>query len=250
MKIDLNCDLGESFGAYSFGADEEIVKYISSANIACGFHAADPSVMERTVKLCKQHGVSVGAHPGFNDLAGFGRRDMAVTPEDLKALVLYQIGALNAFCRAQDIKLKHVKPHGALYNMAAKDANLAGAVCQAVKEFDAGLILLAPFNSQMAVKAKQFGLTVRVEAFSDRGYNDDGSLVKRGEKNSMITDANQAALRVVRMVKDGKVFAVSGKDIEIKADSFCVHGDGANAVELAKKIAEKLRGNGIEIASF
>ncbi|MDR1940263.1 MAG: LamB/YcsF family protein [Clostridiales bacterium] len=249
-KVDLNCDLGESFGAYTIGLDEEAIKYITSANVACGYHASDPLVMEKTVGLCKLNGVSVGAHPGFPDLLGFGRRNIDVTPEEAKAYVLYQTGALYAFARAKGVELRHIKPHGALYNMAGKDMTLAKAVCEGIKEFDKDLILLGLSGSAMIAAAGETGLKVAKEVFADRGYEDDGSLVKRGKPGAMITDEEQAVARVVRMVKEGRVTTVSGKDIDIEAHSVCVHGDGPKALEFVKKISRALRAASIEIADL
>ena len=179
MKIDLNCDLGESFGNYKIGMDDEVIKFISSANIACGFHASDPLVMEKTVALAKENGVKVGAHPGFPDLAGFGRRNMNVSPKELKAMVVYQIGALNAFCKVSGIKMNHVKPHGAMYNMAAKDERLAFAIAEAVAHVDDSLVLVGLSGSELLKAAKIVGVKCASEVFADRAYEDDGSLVPR-----------------------------------------------------------------------
>lgn len=247
-RIDLNCDLGESFGAYKLGMDDEVIPYISSANIACGFHASDPVVMRKTVKLVKKSGVSAGAHPGFPDLLGFGRRNMNVSPAEAKAYVQYQIGALSAFCRAAGIPLVHVKAHGALYNMAGKDYALAKAICEGIAEFDKNLILLALSGSEMIRAAKDAGLRAASEVFADRAYEEDGSLVARTKPGSMITDEDEAIGRVVRMAKEGKAAAVTGKDISIQADSVCVHGDNAKALEFVRKIRAALTAEGIEIA--
>lgn len=200
-KIDLNCDLGESFGNYKLGLDDEVIKYISSANIACGFHASDPLVMQKTVALARDNGVAVGAHPGFPDLVGFGRRNMNVSPAEAKAFVQYQIGALSAFCKAAGCRLAHVKPHGALYNMAGKDEILAAAICEAVYEFDPELILLCLSGSKMMSAAKKIGLRAASEVFADRAYEDDGSLVARGKPGAVITDEDEAVSRVIGMVK-------------------------------------------------
>lgn len=246
-RIDLNCDLGESFGNYKLGMDEEVIPLISSANVACGFHASDPVVMSKTVALAKTSGVSVGAHPGFPDLMGFGRRSMNVKPEEAKAYVQYQIGALLAFCRAQGIPLVHVKPHGALYNMAGKDYALAKAICEGIAEIDDRLILLALSGSQMVTAARNTGLRVASEVFADRAYEEDGSLVARTKPGSMITDEGEAIRRVVRMAKEGKVACVTGRDISIKADSVCVHGDNAHALAFVQKIRSALTSEDIEI---
>jgi UPF0271 protein len=242
--------MGESFGMYKLGADEDAVKFITSANAACGYHASDPLVMSRTVEICKENSVAVGAHPGFPDLLGFGRRNMDVSPDEAKAYTLYQIGALYAFCKARGVRLQHVKPHGALYNMAGKDMNLARAICGGIKAFDKDLILLGLSGSAMITAAEEIGLKAAREVFADRGYEDDGSLVKRGKAGAMITDEEEAIARVVRMVAEGKVRTVSGRDIDIRADSVCVHGDGAKALEFVKKIREKLIENGIKLANL
>ena len=246
-KIDLNCDLGESFGNYKLGLDDEVIKYISSANIACGFHASDPLVMQKTVALARDNGVAVGAHPGFPDLVGFGRRNMNVSPAEAKAFVQYQIGALSAFCKAAGCRLAHVKPHGALYNMAGKDEILATAICEAVYEIDPELILLCLSGSKMMSAAKKIGLRAASEVFADRGYMDDGSLVPRTQPGAMITDEDEAVSRVIKMIKTGFVTGVSGKEIPVRADSVCVHGDGAKALSFTKKIRAALEAEGIAI---
>lgn len=246
-KIDLNCDLGESFGNYKIGLDDEVIRHISSANVACGFHASDPLVMQKTVALAKENGVCIGAHPGFPDLVGFGRRNMSVSPAEAKALVQYQIGALDAFCKAAGVKLCHVKPHGALYNMAGKDEILAQAVCEGIFEYDSNLILLGLSGSKMIEVGKKIGLRTANEVFADRAYEDDGSLVARSKHGALITDENLAVSRVVEMVKNGRVTSITGNEIEIKADSICLHGDGVKAVEFAKRIKEELLKNDVEI---
>ncbi|MDR0855542.1 MAG: LamB/YcsF family protein [Christensenellaceae bacterium] len=250
MKIDLNCDLGESFGAYTIGSDTEVIKNITSANVACGFHAGDPLVMAKTVATCKALNVAVGAHPGHPDLVGFGRRVLDVSPDEAKASVMYQVGALNAFCVANGIKMQHVKPHGALYNQAGKDYALAKAICEGVKAVDDSLILLGLAGSAMLTAAKDLGLQFRSEVFADRGYEDDGSLVKRGKPGAMITDEAEAIARVIRMVKEGVVKTVTGKDIEIHADSVCVHGDGAKALAFVASLKAEFIKNGIVLASM
>lgn len=246
-KIDLNCDLGESFGNYKIGLDDEVIRHISSANVACGFHASDPLVMQKTVALAKENGVCIGAHPGFPDLVGFGRRNMSVSPAEAKALVQYQIGALDAFCKAAGVKLCHVKPHGALYNMAGKDDILAQAVCEGIFEYDSNLILLGLSGSKMIEAGKKIGLRTASEVFADRAYEADGSLVARSKPGAVITDENLAVSRVVEMVKNGRVTSITGNEIEIKADSICLHGDGVKAVEFAKRIKEELLKNDVEI---
>ena len=245
--IDLNSDLGESFGAYKMGRDADIIPLISSANVACGFHAGDPTTMDATAKVCKAAGAAIGAHPGFADLVGFGRRNMAVSPADAKALITYQVGALDAFCKANGLKLQHVKPHGALYNMAAKDAALAKAICQGIYEYNKDLILLGLANSQMIEQAKAIGLPWAAEVFADRAYEDDGTLVARTKEGAMIKDEDEAVARVIRMIKEGKVTSVNGKDIEMKPDSVCVHGDSEKALLFVQKIRNALLAEGIVI---
>lgn len=239
-RVDLNSDLGESFGRYTLGSDNKIIPLISSANVACGFHASDPLVMDKTVTMAAEAGIRVGAHPGFPDLMGFGRRNMNITPEEAKAYTLYQLGALDAFCRAHGVKMQHVKPHGAFYNMAAKDYKLSRAICEAVRAFDDRLIVLALSGGETAKAAADLGLRVALEVFADRAYEEDGSLVDRRKEGAMITDENEAIARVVRMIKERKVRAITGKDIPIRADSVCVHGDGAKALAFVEKIRATL----------
>ena len=247
MKIDLNCDLGESFGAYKLGLDDQVLSYISSANVACGFHASDPVVMDKTVALAKDAGVAVGAHPGYPDLQGFGRRNMTIPPREVKAMVMYQIGALQAFCTAHGLKLQHVKPHGALYNMAGKDEALAMAVCEAIQAVDDSLILLGLSGSKMLEAADKIGLRSAREVFADRAYEEDGSLVARTKPGAMITDEDEAVARVIRMIREGRVTAVTGKDIPIRADSVCVHGDSPKALAFVQKIRAALTAEQIQI---
>ncbi|MGM9533637.1 MAG: LamB/YcsF family protein [Intestinibacter sp.] len=247
LKVDLNCDLGESFGRYKLGLDEEIIPLISSANVACGFHASDPVVMQKTIKMAKKSDIQVGAHPGFLDLMGFGRRNMDISTEEAKAYVKYQLGALYAFCKGENMEIQHVKPHGALYNMAGKNYDLAKAICEAIYEFDKNIILLGLSGSQLIKAGEDTGLRVAREVFADRAYEDDGSLRARSKEGAVITDENIAIDRVVKMVKENKVTSYSGKEIEIYADSICVHGDGVKALEFVKKIRERLISEGIEI---
>ena len=250
MKIDLNCDLGESFGNYKIGMDEEVIKFISSANIACGFHASDPLVMEKTVALAKENGVKVGAHPGFPDLAGFGRRNMNVSPKELKAMVVYQIGALNAFCKASGIKMNHVKPHGAMYNMAAKDERLALAIAEAVAQIDDNLFLVGLSGSELLKAAKRVGLKCASEVFADRAYEDDGSLVPRSKIGAVISNEEEASDRAVQMIKYGKVKSITGKEIPITADTICLHGDTPQALHLARIMRAKFAREMIEIEAL
>ncbi|WP_347548334.1 5-oxoprolinase subunit PxpA [Pseudalkalibacillus hwajinpoensis] len=247
FHIDLNSDLGESFGTYVIGQDEHVLELVSSANVACGFHAGDPHIMNKTVKWAKEHHVGIGAHPGFPDLMGFGRRNINVTPEDAYTLVLYQIGALHGFCSAHDVRLQHVKPHGALYNMASKDPELANAVAQAVKDFDPELILFGLANSELIRAAQDAALPYASEVFADRTYQPDGTLTPRVEKNAMIRDEQVAINQVVSMVTKGKVTAVDGSIIEIEADTVCVHGDEPSALSFIKALRKRFMEEDIEI---
>lgn len=246
-RVDLNSDLGESFGRYTLGSDDKIIPLITSANVACGYHASDPVVMEKTIASVKKAGIHAGAHPGFPDLMGFGRRNMNVTPSEAKAYTLYQLGALYGFCQSQGISMQHVKPHGAMYNMAAKDYTLSKAICEAIYEFDKNLIVLALSGGELARAAKDMGMRTAQEVFADRAYEEDGTLVDRRKEGAMITDEKTAISRVVRMVKEKKVMAITGKDIPIEADSICVHGDGAKALAFVEQIRRTLSEEGIEI---
>ena len=246
-KVDLNSDLGESFGAYTIGMDEKIIPLVSSANVACGFHASDPLVMMNTIKQIKKAGAQIGAHPGYLDLMGFGRRNMSLSADEAYSYTLYQISALAGMCKAAGLKLQHVKAHGALYNMAAADYNLSKAVCKAVADFDKNIIILALSGSETVKAAQDCGLKAAHEVFADRGYEEDGSLVNRSKDGAFIHDENEAIARVIRMVKEGKVKAVTGNDIDIKADSVCVHGDGEKALLFVEKIRAGLKAEGIEI---
>lgn len=248
--VDLNCDLGESFGAYTMGMDEAVVPHVTSINVACGYHAGDPLIMEKTMALAAKYGVAVGAHPGFPDLLGFGRRPMTVTPEEAGAYVKYQLGALMAFAKSHGLKLQHVKPHGALYNMAAKDAKLARGIAEAVASVDTGIYLMGLAGSVMLEEAEKAGLPVISEVFADRAYNDDGSLVNRKLPGAVIHDGDEAAARAVKMAKENKVVSINGKTIDIKADSICVHGDNGAAIELVKKIRASLAAEGIAMQNF
>lgn len=249
-SIDLNCDLGESFGCYIIGMDEAVIPYVSSVNVACGWHAGDPLIMEKTVALAKKHGVAVGAHPGFPDLLGFGRRPMTITPQEAGAYVKYQVGALMAFAKGQGMELQHVKPHGALYNMAAKDEALATGICEAIASVDKNLIFMGLAGSVMLEAAQKAGLKTASEVFADRAYNDDGSLVNRKLPGAVIHDPVVAVERAVKMAKEGKVISINGKEITIQTDSICVHGDNEQAIELVSKIRKALEGAGIEVRSL
>ncbi|WP_462411164.1 LamB/YcsF family protein [Neobacillus sp. Marseille-QA0830] len=245
--IDLNSDLGESFGAYKIGNDREVLAHISSANVACGYHAGDYNVMFETVLLAKESGVRVGAHPGFPDLAGFGRREMNLSPREIYHLTVYQIGALSAVCKASGIGLSHVKPHGALYNMAAKDPAIAESIAQAIRDTDFSLVLYGLAGSQLVKAGQANGLLVAEEVFADRTYQPDGTLTSRKEKNAMIHDPKLAIQRVIRMIKEGKVEAVDGTDIPIKADTICVHGDEPQTVEFVKQLKQAFRQENISL---
>ncbi|MDK2925454.1 MAG: 5-oxoprolinase (ATP-hydrolyzing) subunit [Bacillota bacterium] len=246
VRVDLNSDVGESFGAYKLGLDAEVLKHVTSANIACGLHAGDPMVMAKTVALAAENGVGVGAHPGYPDLQGFGRRNMNLTPDEVKNFVIYQVGALAAFARAAGRPLQHVKAHGALYNMAAKDAKLARAIAEGVKAAAPDAILLALAGSEMVKAAREVGLKVAQEVFADRAYNPDGTLVPRSQPGSMIHDPEVAIPRAVRMVTEGKVTAITGEEISIQADSICVHGDNPEAIAFVARIRDALAA-GVEV---
>ncbi len=245
VKIDLNCDMGESFGMYKMGFDEEVIKHISSANVACGFHAGDPMWMRRTVRLAEEHGVAVGAHPSFPDLNGFGRRNMSVEPEEAKNDVIYQVGALSAFTAGG--KLQHVKPHGAMYNQAVSDEALARAICEAVLEVDENMVLVVLAGSPWERTAADMGLRVAREIFADRAMNPDGSLVSRSREGSVIHDVEEVVERSLRMVTESRAVAITGEEMEVEAESLCIHGDTPGAVEMAKTLERQLRASGVDI---
>jgi len=247
MKVDLNSDLGESFGRYKLGFDEEVMNFITSANIACGWHAGDPLVMRKTVKLAKENNVQVGAHPGYPDLMGFGRRFMTLTREEARNYILYQIGALYAFTKAEGLILQHVKPHGALYNALVKDEELARGVLEGIADFDKRLIFVGLSTSKPLEMAEDMGLKVAHEVFADRAYNPDGTLVSRRLKGAVIHDKELIAERVISMVKDGGVKAINGEWVELKADTICVHGDNPKALEITAYIRERLEEEGVKI---
>lgn len=247
--VDLNCDMGESFGAWSSGADEEIIALVSSANIACGFHAGDPGVMRRTVDLALEYGVAIGAHPGFPDLAGFGRRKLEMSPVEVHDMVVYQVGALAAFAAARGATLHHVKPHGALYTMAAGDERLASAIASAVRDVDPGLLLYALAGSAMVDVAREAGLTVAEEVFADRGYTARATLVPRGEQGAVIEDSRDAARQALRMVRDGTVATIDGGEARVHADTICIHGDTPGAAEHARQLRAALLDSGVEVSA-
>lgn len=248
--VDLNSDLGESFGAYTMGLDSEVLKYVTSANIACGWHAGDPIIMEQTVRGAVKNTVAIGAHPGYPDLMGFGRRNMDISLEEARGYLLYQIGALNAFAMAYGTKLQHIKLHGAFYNTACSNPKLAETVVDAILDVNKDIILLALSGSHITKIAEAKGLKVAHEVFADRAYNHDGTLVSRKDPGAMIHDEKMAIARVKRMVKEGKVQSIDGHDIFIKADSICVHGDNPKAVKFVANIRESLEKDHIEIKNI
>jgi 5-oxoprolinase (ATP-hydrolysing) subunit A len=239
--IDINCDMGESFGAYKIGEDEKIIEYITSANIACGFHAGDPLVMDKTVKLARDHGVGVGAHPGFPDLIGYGRRYLETFPGEVKQDVLYQVGALSAFCRANGVTLQHVKPHGALYNLAARDERVAGEVIEAVLAYDPTLILVVLSGSRLAEMAETAGLQVAREVFPDRAYLEDGRLAPRSLPGAVVHDPAQVRRRMVQLLTQGTMTSIEGREVPLRADTLCIHGDTPGAWKLARAVREALK---------
>lgn len=247
-RVDLNSDLGESFGRYRLGEDAALLEVVTSANVACGFHAGDPGVMRETARAAVARGVAVGAHPGLPDLQGFGRREMRVSPQEAHDLTLYQVGALSAFVRAAGGQLRHVKPHGALYNMAARDPELAGAVARAVRAFDPGLRLYGLSNSCLTRAGKQAGLRVVHEAFADRAYTPEGQLAPRTSPGALL-GPDEAVRQAVEMVTRGRVWAQGGRPIPLRADTICVHGDGARALETARALRKALEQRGVRVAA-
>lgn len=243
--VDLNADVGEGFGAYTFGSDEAILACITSANIACGFHAGDPATMRRTVRLATATGVAIGAHPGLPDLVGFGRRELAISPEEAYDLIVYQVGALRAFVTAAGAVLRHVKPHGALYNMAARDTSLATAVATAVRDVDPTLTLFGLSGSELVRAGQSARLATASEVFADRRYERDGTLTPRKERNAVITDLNESTAQVIRMIRERRVRSRTGEDVAIQADTICLHGDGLHAIELAHRLRAALKEEGI-----
>ncbi|MCJ8014923.1 LamB/YcsF family protein [Paenibacillus sp. KQZ6P-2] len=250
LRIDLNCDMGESFGRYVLGADKDMMDEITSANIACGFHAGDPSVMRKTVRLAISKGVAIGAHPGLPDLAGFGRRRMEVSPEEVFDMVTYQIGALQAFVKQEGGVLSHVKAHGALYNMAAVEKPLADALAEAVYSVDPSLILFGLAGSEMIRAGRSKGLQTASEVFADRTYQEDGTLTPRSMPDALIKEPDLAVKQVLQMVKEGTVTAFGGKKIEIEADTVCIHGDGEHALSFAKMLRSALYQEQVSVRAF
>jgi UPF0271 protein len=245
--IDLNSDLGESVGAHRIGYDADLFPLISSAYVACGFHGGDPRVIERTVAAATAHGVAIGAHPGFLDLVGFGRRELSATPDEVRTDTLYQLGALDAFCRAAGVVLQHVKAHGALYNVAVRNAAIAEAIIAAVKRFNPELILFALPDSELFAAAETAGLPTAREGFADRAYNADGTLVSRRLLGAVITDPDEAAARALRLVTDHKLRAMSGDDLDLTVDTLCIHSDTPGAVEIAGAIRRRFEAAGVAV---
>jgi UPF0271 protein len=246
-SIDLNSDLGESFGRWTLGEDAALMACISSCNIACGYHAGDPEVMRRTVRLARDNGVAIGAHPGLPDLVGFGRRQMSVSPAEVEAFVLYQVGALEAIARAEGAKLQHVKAHGALYNMATRDRGLADAIARAVAAFDPTLLLFGLPGTELLRAGEAAGLPVAAEGFADRAYEPDGSLTPRNQPGAVIHDPGEVVARAVRMVREGVVLARDGEEIPMRVATICTHGDTAGAHELTRRLREGFEAAGIKV---
>lgn len=249
MRIDLNGDVGESFGAYEIGHDADLIPILTSANIACGFHAGDPGVMRATVALAREHRTNIGAHPGFPDLVGFGRREIKATPREVEDLVAYQIGALAAIAAAQGMRLSHVKPHGALYNMAARDSDLADAIARATVAVDRSLLLFGLPGSKSLDAASRHGVRAISEAFADRAYRADGSLVPRSEPGAVIDDAHQVVERAVTIARERIVVAADGTRVPLDVETICVHGDTPGAAELASRIRKALIDVGIQVGA-
>jgi UPF0271 protein len=250
-KIDLNCDMGESFGAYKLGMDEEVIQYVSSANIACAWHAGDPSVMDRTVEMAVEHGVGVGAHPSYPDLLGFGRRNMDCTMEDVRNYVVFQVGALQAFCNVYGTKLQHVKPHGALYLTAVENEEVARVVAEAIVSVNPELLYVALAGAKgelMTRIGREVGLKVVYEAFPDRAYTPEGTLLSRRQPGAVVKDPQEVSERALRMVKEGVVIAVDGTTIPLEAQTLCVHGDTPTAVDLVRSIRQTMEADGVAVA--
>ena len=250
MRIDLNSDVGETFGPWKMGNDVDLMPNVTSANVACGFHGGDPSTMRQTVRLAKQHGVAVGAHPGFPDLVGFGRRELKATPNEVEDLVMYQIAAIAGVAAAEGLRLQHVKAHGALYNMACRDRALADAIARAVAALDRNLILFGLPNSELLRAGEAAGLRVAAEGFADRAYAVDGSLASRQLAGSVIHDPATVVARVIKMVKERAVVAVDGSTIRFESDTICVHGDTEGAARLAQEIRRGLEDAGVRVQSL
>lgn len=249
--VDLNADLGESYGRYTVGNDKQIIPLISSANVACGFHAGDPTVLLNTLEQIKASGTTgLGAHPSYPDRQGFGRRYMDMTHEEVRAFLLYQLAALEGMAKTIGLTLNHVKPHGALYNQTFIDYSLAQVIAKTVREYNPQLKLMGLANQNLVQAGKEIGLSVVNEVFADRAYESDGTLVSRRKEGAMITDTKQAVDRVIRMVTEGKVQSIDGQDIKIQADSICVHGDGEKALDFVQEIILGLESNGVNIKTI
>lgn len=246
VKIDFNCDMGESFGAWKMGLDEEVIKHVTSTNVACGYHAGDPVWMQHTVKLAKENGVAIGAHPSYPDLLGFGRRNMTATPEEARAYVKYQVGALQGFMGGA--KLQHVKAHGALYNTAVKNDDLAKGICQAILDIDPEIILVVLAGSKWIKIGKEMGNRIARETFADRAFNADGTLVARSVEGSLLHDPDEVVERSLKIVREGAATAITGEEISIEADTICLHGDNPGAVDLASAIKKRFEESGVEVA--
>lgn len=249
MKLDMNCDVGESFGAWNMGADADVLPHVSSANIACGMHAGDPTTIMRTVELCARLGIAVGAHPGYPDLQGFGRRAMAMTPDQIYDSMVYQIGAVKAAATTKNLRLQHVKAHGALYNQAAQNSVLADAICAAIHDVDAQLLVYGLAGSHWVSSAEKAGLTLVQEVFADRSYQDNGTLTPRTQPGAMIEDVEHAIKQVISMVKDGMVQSLSGKWVPVQAQTLCIHGDQPGAATFAKAIHNALNQVGVHVCA-
>jgi UPF0271 protein len=247
LRIDLNCDMGESYGAWKMGNDEAILPFVSSANIACGFHGGDPATMRKTVAAAIKNKVGIGAHPGLPDLQGFGRRDMKITDQEAYDMMVVQIGSLAAVAASQGAKLQHVKAHGQLYNMAVKNEGLTRALAQAVYDVDKSLVFFGLAASNMISVAEKIGLTAKSEVFGDRTYQPDGTLTPRTQPGAMITDVKQTIAQVLQMIKTGTLTAQDGTVVKVRADTLCIHGDQPGAVEFAKAIRQALQAEGIEV---
>jgi UPF0271 protein len=249
VRIDLNADVGESFGAWSLGEDEALIPHVTSVNVACGAHAGDPRTIDRTIALAVEHGVAVGAHPGYPDLAGFGRRPMDLAPDEIEASVLYQLAAVAGFARAHGTALRHVKAHGALYNRAARDEAAAAAIARAVQRFDPSLALVGLAGSALLAAGRDAGLAVLAEAFTDRAYEPDGSLRGRQHPDALLADPLDTARQAVRIACEGRVTAIDGRDIEVRADTLCVHGDAPGAAARAAAVRAALLAAGVEVVA-
>ncbi len=250
LSIDLNCDMGESFGAWTLGNDAALMDYVSSINIACGFHAGDPATIRKTVETAISKGVKIGAHPSFPDLQGFGRREMKMSSSEIFDIVLYQVAALKGICDAFGGKLNHVKPHGALYNQAAKSSKIAASIAEAVKKIDADLIFYGLSGSCLISEAEKIGLKTASEVFADRTYQPDGTLTPRTDSNALITDSNKSIAQVSQMIFEQKVTAINGEKVALKAETICLHGDSKHTLEFAIIICENLKKHDVKIAAI